>query len=139
MIGVWNKEGKLLGCVVNYACHGTTGPSGMSANWIYHLENTIRGAMGKDAVVVFLQGACGDVTQVDNRNPYVQPGQDRWGEIVGCRVGAEAVKVLVGMERGTLSPLDAKTRNPARQAPCAQAGAGEEVPGAGRAAAGQGG
>jgi len=108
-IGVWNKDGKCLGCVVNYACHGTTGPSGTSANWIYHLENTIRGAMGKDAVVVFLQGASGDVTQVDNRNPYVQPGQDRWGEIVGCRVGAEAVKVLATVHRGTLAPLDAKT------------------------------
>jgi neutral ceramidase len=109
VIGAWGKEGKLLGCVVNYACHGTTGPTGTSANWIFHLENTIRGAMGKDAVVVFLQGASGDVTQVDNRNPYVQPGQDRWGEIVGCRVGAEAVKVLVGLHRGTLAPLDAKT------------------------------
>jgi neutral ceramidase len=109
VIGVWSKEGKCLGCVVNYACHGTTGPSGTSANWIYHMENTIRGAMGKDAVVVFLQGASGDVTQVDNRNPYVQPGQDRWGEIVGCRVGAEAVKVLATVYRGTLGPLDAKT------------------------------
>ncbi len=109
VIGAWSKEGRLLGCVVNYACHGTTGPSGTSANWIYHLENTIRGAMGKDAVVVFLQGASGDVTQVDNRNPYVQPGQDRWGEIVGCRVGAEAVKALVSVHRGTLAPLEAKT------------------------------
>jgi neutral ceramidase len=109
VIGAWSKEGKLLGCVVNYACHGTTGPSGTSANWIFHLENTIRGAMGKEAIVVFLQGDSGDVTQVDNRNPYVQPGQDRWGEIVGCRVGAEAVKVLVGLHRGALAPLDAMT------------------------------
>lgn len=109
VLGVWDKQGKCLGCVVNYACHATTGPTGISANWIYHLERTIRGAMGQDAVVVFLQGACGDVTQVDNRNPYVQPGQDRWGEIVGCRVGAEAVKVLVSMPRGPLGPLDAKT------------------------------
>jgi hypothetical protein len=109
VIGVWNKEGKCIGCVVNYCCHGTTGPSGISANWIYHMERTIRGMMGQDAVVVFLQGASGDVTQVDNLNPYAQPGQDRWGEIVGGRVGAEAVKVLVGMNRGTLLPLNART------------------------------
>jgi hypothetical protein len=108
VIGVWNKEGKCTGCVVNYCCHGTTGPSGISANWIYHLERTIRGAMGQDAVVVFLQGASGDVTQVDNLSPYAHPGQDRWGEIVGGRVGAEAVKVLVGMARGTLLPLNAQ-------------------------------
>jgi len=109
VIGVRTKEGKCLGCVVNFCCHGTTGPSGISANWIYHLERTIRGAMGQDAVVVFLQGASGDVTQVDNLNPLVHPGQDRWGEIVGGRVGAEAVKVLVGMDRGTLAPLGALT------------------------------
>ncbi len=109
VIGAWNKEGKLLGCVVNYCCHGTTGPSGISANWIYYLEKTIRGMFSPDTVVVFLQGASGDVTQVDNRNPFVQPGQERWAEIVGGRVGAEAVKVLVSMDRGTLVPLAAKT------------------------------
>lgn len=107
VIGVWNKKGQLLGCVVNYACHATTGPRGISANWIYWLEKTIRGPF-PEATVVFLQGASGDVTQVDNRNPYVQPGQDRWGELVGCRVGAEALKQLVSMHRGDLGPLDAK-------------------------------
>ncbi|MCR4413963.1 MAG: hypothetical protein NUV77_16225 [Thermoguttaceae bacterium] len=109
VIGAWNKEGKLLGCVVNYCCHGTTGPSGISANWIYYLEKTIRGMFSPDTVVVFLQGASGDVTQVDNLNPFVQPGQERWAEIVGGRVGAEAVKVLVSMDRGTLVPVAAKT------------------------------
>ena len=109
VVGIWDKSGtKLRGCVVNYACHATTGPGGISANWIYYMEKTIRGALDPDAVVVFLQGACGDITQVDNRNPYRHPTQDRWGQIVGCRVGAEAVKVLVSMNRGSLWPVDAK-------------------------------
>ncbi len=109
VIGVWNKDGKCTGCVVNFGCHGTTGPNGISANWIYHMERTIRGAMGQDVVVVFLQGASGDVTQVDNRSPYAHVGQERWGEIVGGRVGAEAVKVLVGMDRGSLAPVNARS------------------------------
>ena len=109
VIGVWNKDGRLAGCVVNFCCHGTTGPNGISANWIYHMERTIRGAMGQDAVVVFLQGASGDVTQVDNLYPYAHPGQERWGEIVGGRVGAEAVKVLASMPRGTLLPLNVRS------------------------------
>ncbi|MEA1950345.1 MAG: hypothetical protein U9N87_03100 [Planctomycetota bacterium] len=110
VIGIWDKSGnKLRGCVVNYACHATTGPSGgFSANWIYYLEKVIRGALGPDAIVVFLQGACGDITQVDNRNPYKQPSQDRWAQIVGGRVGAEAVKVLISMHRGPLAPVDAR-------------------------------
>jgi hypothetical protein len=110
VIGAWDKEGKLLGCVVNYACHATTSPGGISANWIYYLEQTIRGAMGEDAVVVFLQGCCGDVTQVDNLSPYAFPERERWARFVGGRVGAEAVKVLLSMEPGTLVPLDAKVK-----------------------------
>ena len=32
VIGAWDEEGKLLGCVVNFACHATTSPGGISAN-----------------------------------------------------------------------------------------------------------
>lgn len=106
VIGVWNKDGKLRGCVVNYACHATCNPGGISANWIYYLEQTIRGVFGPDVVVVFLQGACGDVTQVDNLDPHVNPAPEDWSRLVGGGVGAEAVKVLLSMPRGTLVPLD---------------------------------
>jgi neutral ceramidase len=109
VIGAWTPDGKPLGCVVNYSCHATTGPDGASANWIYHMERTIRGMLGPQAIVVFLQGASGDVTQVDNRNPFIHPTQNRWGEIVGGRVGAEAVKVLVSMHRGALGPVESLT------------------------------
>lgn len=110
VIGAWSKDGqKLLGCVVNYCCHATTSPGGISANWIYYMEKTIRGAFGQDVVVVFLQGASGDVTQVDNLSPYAHPGAEQWAQLVGARVGAEAVKVLVSMDAGSLAPVAAKT------------------------------
>ena len=51
-------------------------PAGISANWIYYLEKTIRGAMDTEAPVVFLQGACGDVTQVDNLSAYANPAAE---------------------------------------------------------------
>jgi neutral ceramidase len=96
--------------VVNYACHATTSPGGISANWIYYLEGAIRGSMGADAVVVFLQGCSGDITQVDNLSPHAFPERERWAKLVGGRVGAEAVKVLLAMEPGTLAPLDARVK-----------------------------
>ncbi len=108
VIGVWNRQGKCLGCVVNYSCHATCNPGGISANWIYYMEQTIRGAMGRQCVVVFLQGACGDVTQVNNLNPNVNPAGEDWSRLVGGRVGAEAVKVLLSMARGPMGPVDAK-------------------------------
>src|SRR5687768_13773940 len=70
VISSYDAEGRLKGCVVNYACHATTSPDGISANWIHYLEKTIQGIMGPGAPVVFLQGFCGDITQIDNRSPF---------------------------------------------------------------------
>lgn len=110
VVGAWDLQGQLLGVMVNYACHATTNPGGISANWIYHLEKTIQGALGTRAPVVFLQGACGDVTQVDNLSPHRRPGPEEWSQLVGGRVGAEAVKVLISSPRGTEIPLDSRQK-----------------------------
>ena len=110
VIGAWDLQGKLLGCIVNYACHATTSPGGISANWIYYMEKTIRGALSTDMPVVFLQGCCGDITQVDNLDPHVNPAPEKWAHLVGGRVGAEAVKVLLTVEQGIEAPLAAKSK-----------------------------
>jgi hypothetical protein len=107
VIGAWNDQGKLLGCVVNFACHATTSPGGISANYIYYLEQVVRGALGQDVIVVFLPGTSGDVTQVDNLSPTQYPAAEEWARLVGGRVGAEAVKVLLSMAPGDLGPLNA--------------------------------
>lgn len=109
VIGAWNAEGKLLGCVVNFACHATTGPGGISADYVYYLEKVLHGYFGKECGVVFLNGASGDITQVDNRNPSKQPTGDEWAQRVGGSVGAEALKALLTMDRGSLAPLAAKS------------------------------
>lgn len=111
VVGAWNKEGKLLGCVVNYCCHATTNPGGISANYIYYLERAVRGVMGDDkAVVVFLQGTSGDVTQVDNLSPYAFPAAEDWAHRVGGRVGAEAAKTLLTMPRGDTAAIDYRVK-----------------------------
>ncbi len=110
VVGAWDLNGNLLGTIVNFACHATTNPGGISANWPYYLEQTIQGALGTRAPVVFLQGASGDITQVDNLSPYARPGPQEWAQFVGGRVGAEAVKVLLSMAKGTEAPLDARQR-----------------------------
>ena len=112
VVGAWDakRPGRLLGCVVNFACHATTSPVGASANYIYDLERVIQGYYGTDCVVVFLAGASGDVTQVDNRSAYPYPNGERWSQIVGGRVGAEALKVLLAMEPGRLAPVSARSK-----------------------------
>jgi hypothetical protein len=113
VIGAWDTKGRLLGCVVNFTCHATTNPGSgadISANWIYFMEQAIRGAMGTEVPVVFLQGAAGDVTQVDNLSPYRDPPGEEWAQFVGGRVGAEAAKVLWTVVRGDLTPLDVQSK-----------------------------
>jgi hypothetical protein len=105
VIGAWDQQGNLLGCVVNFACHATTNPGGISANYIYYLERAVRGFFSEKTIVVFLPGCSGDVTQVDNLSPYAAPKPEQWARLVGGRVGAEAIKVLVGVEPGIVSPI----------------------------------
>ena len=109
VIGAWDTEGRLIGCVVNFACHATASPRGISANWIWGLEKVIRGSLGEDAVVVFLNGNSGDVTQVDNATPFQRTVASDDALRVGGTVGAEAVKVLIGIHpsaRGNAFRLD---------------------------------
>lgn len=110
VIGAYDAKGKLTGCVVNFSCHATTSPGGISANYIYYLEQVVRGAFGPDVIVVFVNGACGDITQVDNQSPYSYPKPEQWARMVGGCVGAEAVKVLLKAEPGGDVPVDFASR-----------------------------
>ena len=111
VIGGWRENGALAGCIVNYACHGTAWSSTVvSADWISAMEKTIRAVYGGDVVVVFLNGACGDITQVDNIGLRAHHSPEEWLNIIGVRVGAEAVKVLASSEKGDLAPLNAVSR-----------------------------
>lgn len=100
VLGVWSGKEEFLGCIVNYACHGTTGPGGISADWIFYLEKTIRGVMGEKSYVVFLNGACGDVTQVDNLSKSELEIGEKYSCRLGQRVGAEVLKGLACPPKG---------------------------------------
>lgn len=106
VIGAWDETGRLTGCVVNFACHATASPPGISANYIWYLEHVIRGAFGPEVVVVFLNGASGDVTQVDNSDPKVRLSGAADAMKVGGRIGAEAVKVLLDLKKTREAPVD---------------------------------
>jgi hypothetical protein len=106
VIAVQDLEGRFLGCIFNYALHGTVmGSNLISADWPGYVRQTVRGGMGIDAGVVFLNGACGDVTQVDNRNARPSEFGEAWCRRVGMTVGAEVLKVLARMEYSADVPL----------------------------------
>lgn len=110
VVAAWDMEDKLLGVMVNYTCHCTTNPGGISANWVQYLEQVLQGGLASKAPVVFLQGASGDITQVDNLSKTVQRRGEEMSRFVGGRVGAEALKVVLSMAKGTEVPLDANRK-----------------------------
>ncbi|MBP5181791.1 MAG: hypothetical protein J6331_02060 [Lentisphaeria bacterium] len=97
VLGAWRKDGSLIGCVINYACHGTCmcGNNGSHGDWFQYTDRLIRKLMGEEAGVVIMNGACGDVTQVNNFSLRIDFGE-RVAKELGGRVGAEAYKVLLG-------------------------------------------
>lgn len=110
VIGVWNEDGELEGCIVNFVCHATTNPGGISANYIYYVEQIIRGAFGDDVVLVYLAGASGDVTQVENQTPYIGRKSEESARYVGGCIGAEAVKVLLREPRTETATIAARSK-----------------------------
>ena len=110
VIGVWDEQDRLMGCVVNFANHCTNGMPGLSADYVYYLEKTIRTVLGSEAVVVFLNGACGDITQVNNLSPDNTEFGARSARFVGTSIAAEALKVLTSAEPGHLVPVKASLK-----------------------------
>lgn len=119
VLGVFNDAKQLTGCVVNYSCHATTSPPAISANWIYFMERAIRGVFGEGVVVVFMQGFSGDVTQVNNLDRTPAASGLEYARLIGGRVGAEAVKVLLSMqpEPGAAISTSSKTYPEGRRIP----------------------
>jgi len=89
-------SGEIIGCLVNYTLHGTlgVGGTGYSADWPYYMREAISGVYGEEVLTAFLNGACGDVTQVDNQSPRPSEFGETWGKQVGRTVAAEAIKVI---------------------------------------------
>ncbi len=125
VVGVADADGIPRGCVVNFTCHGTTGWGAgyASADWIGYMRQCLKGVFGEDFGVVFLQGACGDVTQVDNTadEDHVQSGPIA-ARRVGGSVAGETLKQLVQMRftdtlqvAGKRTVVDLEPRQPSEE------------------------
>jgi hypothetical protein len=86
--------GAVLGVVVNFACHCTVvGGNQFSADYVAYLRKNLKAAYGEQIHVVFLNGACGDLTQVDNQSSARESGPDH-AAMMGSKLAAEAVRTI---------------------------------------------
>jgi hypothetical protein len=89
-----NPKGKVTGVVVNFACHSTVmGGLEFSADYAGRLRKHLQARYGENTPVVFLLGACGDITQVDNTSPAREFGPEH-ADMMGMKLAAEAARTI---------------------------------------------
>ena len=99
-----------VGCIVNFACHATHMNGYLySADYVRWVVDTLRSVYGQDFGVVYLNGACGDVTQMDNRSP--RPGEfgEYWCERTGRVVGGAALQAMGRLDYFSRAAVDRRT------------------------------
>ena len=88
VLAVRNTRGDVTGIVVCFACHSTVvGGDLQTPDYAHYLRTRLRTHFGDDLPVVFLLGACGDVTQVDNMSAGSESGAGH-ADMMGRRLAA---------------------------------------------------
>jgi neutral ceramidase len=107
------KAASPFGLVVNFACHCTVvGGSQSSADYVGDLRRHLQARYGPETAVVFLQGACGDITQVDNLSPGRESGPE-YADLMGMKLAAETARTVKAMAwRTSLSTASSSERIP---------------------------
>ncbi|MGB9595008.1 MAG: neutral/alkaline non-lysosomal ceramidase N-terminal domain-containing protein [Candidatus Poribacteria bacterium] len=97
---VRNKSGNIISVLVNFSCHATVvgGDNVISADYPGAIRDTIKKLLGDDVVVLYGNGACGDVCQINVENPSRSEHGHIWRKRMGMALGCEAVKVISGTD-----------------------------------------
>ena len=104
-MGIWKKgTEELLGCVMNFSCHACINLEGASSDFPGVAVRTVKGVFGQHVGAVYINGASGDVTQIDNLSLKKDMGKSIAYKL-GRTVGAEVIRILANADRGECSTL----------------------------------
>jgi hypothetical protein len=96
---------KLLGVVVNFACHNTVMDGNQfSADYAGQIRKHLQRVYGESTPVVFLLGPCGDITQVDNLSTAREFGAEH-ADMMGSKLAAETSRTIDRMKWLKEAPL----------------------------------
>jgi hypothetical protein len=132
-----NPKGQIAGVVINFACHNTVmGGDQFSADYAGQIRKHLQARHGENTPVVFLLGACGDITQVDNLSTAREFGPEH-ADMMGLKLAAEAERTIRRITWLREAPTTATTTNailsvrpepdPDRERPPFGLGSGKEV------------
>jgi hypothetical protein len=97
---VKNKADEVIAIMVNFACHATVvgGDRVISADYPGAIRDNIKRLVGQKTVVLFGNGPCGDVCQIDVENPARSESGHAWRARMGLALACEAVKVMAATD-----------------------------------------
>jgi hypothetical protein len=94
VLAAWDGKGNVAGIVVNFSCHSTVvGGDLFSPDYAGYLRKHLQARYGAHLPVVFLLGACGDTTQVDNRAVGRESGPE-FADMIGMKLAAEVARTI---------------------------------------------
>jgi hypothetical protein len=109
VLAVRQPRGKIAGIVVNFACHNTVmGGDQFSADYAGQIRKHLHARYGENTPVVFLLGACGDITQVDNLSTAREFGPEH-ADMMGAKLAAETTRTINRMNWLADAPVAAST------------------------------
>jgi neutral ceramidase len=104
--------GKVAGVVVNFACHSTVvGGDLFSPDYAGYLRKHLKAYYGESTPVVFLLGACGDITQVNNMSAAREGGPE-YADMMGMKLAAESIRVIAHLTWLKEAPVDVAVETP---------------------------
>ncbi|MGQ9607707.1 MAG: neutral/alkaline non-lysosomal ceramidase N-terminal domain-containing protein [bacterium] len=91
-----NENGKVNTVFINFACHPTVvgGDNVISADYPGAVRDTIKNLLGQDTVVLYGNGACGNIGPVDMTNPKRNEYGHKWRKKMGLVLGCETIKTI---------------------------------------------
>ncbi len=105
---ITKEDGNIFAVVVNYALHGTvySGPY-YSADYVHYLRDFLRRQWGTPLTISFLNGACGDVTQVNNLREE-EPAEfgPEWSKRIGETLACKVYQLFLWTKYQDSAPID---------------------------------
>jgi len=97
---VRSKADEVIAIMVNFACHATVvgGDRVISADYPGAIRDNIKKLVGQGTVVLFGNGPCGDVCQIDVENQARSESGHAWRARMGLALACEAVKVMAATD-----------------------------------------
>ena len=133
VIYVCDLKNEFMGAVVNYACHPTCVERKnklISADFPGYIEKTFQEDLKNSAVILFCNGACGNICQVNVGNSSQQEAGFSWAEHMGKRIAKETVNTMGSVTPETdikIKPYSKIIRIPIREVTGVQIKESEEI------------